>query len=253
MSKQLTFFLLICTIIQAQAQENRLTVSGSIISDAPSIENIHILNKNSNKGTLSNISGYFSISVKENDTLVFSGIQYYKKEILITKEIIKNKIISVQLFQKINKLDEIEIYKPLNMAKALNLPNANKKPLNKLERRLNYYSQKSVPIVILSTLLGQAGGIEDLYNIISGNRKKDRKLKELIDQDKLIVHNQKMIIEIRSYFEDSFFINVLEIPSENIDEFIESCIKKDIIQLFNKDRRLEVTEILIKESENYKK
>ena len=80
MSKLPTFFLFICTIIQAQTQGKRLTISGRIISDAPSIENIHILNINSNKGTISNINGNFSIPVKENDTLVISGIQFYKKK-----------------------------------------------------------------------------------------------------------------------------------------------------------------------------
>ena len=252
MSKLLTFFLFICTIILTNAQENRVLISGSITSNTQSEENIHIHNKNSQKGTISNSKGEFSIPVKENDTLVFSGIQFYKKEIRITKEIIENKIISVKLFQKINELDEVEIDRPINMANALNLPNANKKPFNKLDGRLNYYSQQSVPVVILASLLGQQGGIEDLYNIISGNRKKDRKLKGLIDQDKLNAYNQEIIVKIRSYFEDDFFINTLEIPTESINEFIESCIKRDIINLFNKERILEVTDILIEESKIYR-
>ena len=111
MSKQLTFFLFICTIIQAQTQGNRLAIYGRITSDAPLIENIHILNKNSNKGTISNINGGFYIPVKENDTLVISGIQFYKKEIRITKQLINSKKVIVTLFQKVNELQEIEIYK----------------------------------------------------------------------------------------------------------------------------------------------
>jgi len=253
MSKQLAFLLFICTIIQTQAQEKRVIISGRIISDSQSAENIHIHNKNSKKGAVSYSQGEFSIPVKENDTLVFSGIQFYKKEIRITKEVIENKIISVKLFQKINELDEVEIDKSVNMAIALKLPNANKKPLNKLDGRLNYYSQQSVPIVILASLLGQQGGIEDLYNIISGNRKKDRKLKGLIDQDKLNVYNQEMIVRIRFYFEDDFFIHTLKIPTESINEFIEFCIKRDIINLFNKERILEVTDTLIVESKSFLK
>ncbi len=109
MLKQLTFFLFFSAVIQNHAQENRIVTSGKINSDALSIENIHILNKNSKKGTISNKYGEFKIPVKVNDTLIFSGIQFYKKEIRITEQLIKNKVITIELFQKINELDEVEI------------------------------------------------------------------------------------------------------------------------------------------------
>ena len=140
-----------------------------------------------------------------------------------------------------------------NMAKSLGLPNADKIPLNKLERNLNYYSQESVAVVILATLLGQQGGIDDLYNIISGNRKRDRKLKKLIDEDKKLELNQEYIQIIRDYFKDDFFLNTLKIPKENIDGFVEFCLPKDIVNLFEKQRHLEVVDIFIQNKEAKKR
>ena len=64
------------------AQDSRIIIKGSIMSDSIFVDNTHIVNKNSNKGSISNNYGEFSISVKENDTLLISGIQYYNKIII---------------------------------------------------------------------------------------------------------------------------------------------------------------------------
>ena len=102
MSKPLTYLLFICAIIQTQAQEKRVNISGRIISDIKSKGNIHIFNIKSRKGTISNSRGEFKILVKVQDTLVFSGVQFYKKELPITNIIITNRRITVTLFQMIN-------------------------------------------------------------------------------------------------------------------------------------------------------
>ncbi len=87
MIKQLTFILLLSISTKIFAQEKQIVISGNIINDALSVENIHILNKTSNKGTIANKYGEFKIPIKANDTLIFSGIQFYKKEVLITQQI----------------------------------------------------------------------------------------------------------------------------------------------------------------------
>ena len=182
---QITFILLfIFCFARIYSQDKRFLLKGEVRYDSMAVENVHIINISSNRGSLSNQLGEFHISVKENDTVIFSDIQFLIKEIIITDEIIKNKNLVIFLEPKNNELDEIVLIESKNMAKALQLPNAGKKPLNKLERNLNHYSQASLPVVIIATLLGQRGGIDDIYNIISGNRKRDRKLKLLRDEDR---------------------------------------------------------------------
>ncbi len=48
MIKQLTFILLLSISTKIFAQEKQIVISGNIINDALSVENIHILNKTSN-------------------------------------------------------------------------------------------------------------------------------------------------------------------------------------------------------------
>lgn len=223
-------------------------IDGVITSDSLTLENIHIINLNSKKGTVSSTSGKFQIPVKLNDLILFSGIQFSNKELLITKHHIERKKITIDLIQKNNELQEVIIE---NMAMSLGLPNAGKKPLNKLERNLNAYSQKSTPIVILEMLLTKGGGIDDLYNIISGNRKRDRKLKKLLDDDKQREIDLEYILEIRNHFHDNFFLKNLQISKENIDGLINYCLPKGIVFLFKSERYLEVIDILIKNKEGF--
>ncbi len=245
-------FYLCISSIQIYSQKERTLISGEVKNDSAVVENVHIINLSSNRGSLSNQNGKFKISVKENDTLRFSDIQFLTKEIIITNRIIAKKYLIILLKPKNNELDEIVLTESKNMAKALGLPNAGKKPLNKLERNLNYYSQASTPIVILLALLGKGGGIDDIYNIISGNRKKDRKLKKLLDDDKKSESNQEYVQSIRLHFQDEFFVETIHIPKGKIDAFINYCLSKNIIFLFNKTRYLEIIDIFIAEGKTFK-
>ena len=254
------FFLLSLSI---RAQGKRVLLKGVVQNNSSPIENVHIINLSAQKGSLSNKNGEFKISVKENDTLLFSDIQYLLKKMIITGADLRKEKISIELKPKNYKLDEIVLFKNKELTAPLGLPNADKKKLNKIERRLNYYSQKSTPMVFLDALLlspilnfipftkERNGGIDDIYNIVSGNRKKDRTLKRLLDQDQLNNYNQLKLQEIRSYFTDDFFTQKISIPKEKINPFLNYCLEKNIIILFNRKRYLDITDIFIKESKGF--
>ena len=48
-------------------------------------------------------------------------------------------------------------------------------------------------------------------------------------------------------------MDILKIPKNEIDYFIEYCIPNGIIDLYIKERNLEIIDIFIKESETYLK
>lgn len=255
--KNLYFFVFLVTL-NLSAQDRTVILKGKIVSDSIPVGNVHVINKTSQRGTLSNDLGVFKIYVKENDTLIFSDIQYVYKIIIINKNHIKSREITIKLFQKNNQLPEVVLE---NMSKSLDLPNAGKKPLDKLERNLNAYSQKSVPMVFIDALLldpilglfmeRKGGGIDDIYNVVSGNRKRDRKLKKLIDADKDHVLRLENIQIIREHFTDDFFIKTIKISEDQIDDFIDFCIPLGIEELYKKQRYLEVVDIFIQNKENY--
>ena len=246
---QLNLIIILFITIHLSSQSDQIIIHGKITNDSIVLENVHVVNKTKNKGTISNNLGEFKIRVKVNDVIQFSNIQYFTKQIQIKQQHIEDKIFTISLVQKTNELQEVVLE---NMAKGLGLPNANNKPLNQIERKLNYYSQESLPIVIIATLLGQQGGIDDIYNIISGNRKKHRKLNQLIIQDKIDKENKMILQEIRNHYKDIFFIEDIRIQIESIDAFLNFCLPKNIIFLFEKKRYLDLVDIFIVESDNFK-
>lgn len=245
----LLFFLLFCFLVNGQ--ENRSVISGKVLNDTIPLENVHIINKNSQKGTITNRLGQFKVSVAVNDTLIISDIQFEKRIIRVNQDHILDKFILINLLELTNELDEVIVKQYEDMSEELGLPNAGKKPLNKLERNLNHYSQKSTAVVVLQALLFKPGGIDDIYNIVSGNRKRDRKLKALIDQDALDARNLSFSKKLREQLKDDFFINSVRIEKEHITAYINYCIPMGIVNLYDKGRMIEVIDILLKNKDAY--
>lgn len=248
---RLTILFTLLLFCEIQAQEGLELLNGTILLDAVPAENVHVLNKSRNTGAISDRDGKFAMRIQLGDTLIISTIQIRSEQRVINDEIYNRKTIEVHLISADYSLEEIFLREPKNMAKALNLPNADKEPLNKIDRRLNFYSQQPTAIVILATLLGQPGGIDDLYNIISGNRKRDRKLKSLYEADRLNAVYDSALSEIREHFSDKFFTDTLGIGKENISEFLWQSEPDKIIKLFKEDRYLEITDIFVIRSKNF--
>ncbi len=252
-SNLIFYFLVILVCLDVSAQQKRVLITGQIYSDSISLENIHVINKTSKKATISSTNGIFEIPVKENDELLFSSIQFKNKIIIINDLNIKSLIVKIKLEKEVNSLDEVTIEKRRNIAGDLGLPNAGKKPLTKVESRLNAHTKASLPVAVLLTLIGGAGGIDNLYYIISGDRKKDRKLTSLLQRDKNEEFKKEQRQNIRAHLTDSFFIKTLKIPVQEIDTFIQFCDSKNIDYLLSKNRKLEVIDIFIKESPHFLK
>ena len=250
---KLYLIILLFFTLHITAQQERILVFGVVINDSLTIDNVHVINKSTNKGTVCNDKGEFKIWVKENDTLQFSNIQFRTRSLQINNRHLENKELKINLIQKNNELKEIVLKHSENMAKVLGLPNAHKEPLDQVERKLNYYSQASTPVVIIATLLGQKGGIDDIYNIVSGNRKNHRLLKTLQDQDEVDSLNQINIRMIRDHFNESFFMDDIQIPKKEINSFLLYCLPRDIIILYNKKKYLEIINIFLAESGEFKK
>jgi hypothetical protein len=251
-NKTLLFILIILFCLKIYGQKERTVVFGTITSDSISLENIHVINKNSQKGTITNKYGEFKIPAKENDTLIFSAIQFeYKEHIISTKEINLKKIV-LKLAPKINSLEEIIVknhdlsgflkndLKNTKLIKqvdafSLNLPNVGKAPVTEVDfinRKINYYSK--------------GGSLNKLYGWISGEKKELKKLRSLVTEGEIL-------LKIRELVTDKYLTETLNIKKEDIPAFIEYCKSKEIIKLFKQNNKNEVINIIIKESKTFKR
>ena len=79
--------------------------------DSIPLENVHVINKNTSIGTITNSKGEFKIPVLKNDTLFVSHINIKNKEISISEEIFSSKKITLHIASASFVLDEITIKK----------------------------------------------------------------------------------------------------------------------------------------------
>lgn len=127
-------FILLLTLFCIQFVSGQtLEVIGQII--APSeVDGIHVINKTASRFTISNSNGEFTIPAKLNDTILFSGISYQPKEVIITKLILATKRVTVYLEELVNALDEVVVGKVLTGDLMSDINNADLTP------ELNFYN-----------------------------------------------------------------------------------------------------------------
>jgi len=270
MTKQLTFLLFIGIFYQTNAQIVRRSIIGRISNDSISVESIHILNKNTKKGTISNQYGLFKIPVAANDTLIIEGIQFKKKEVFITNRMIKAQPIEIELVQNINKLQTVEINNINLSGELLNDAKKIKKSVSQVSNGALDFSnidfnvvddidaidRSKAPDPFTGTSAQVQGGVNLLFilnpiiNGISkiGQHKRAKKRAKKAYQKKALTIPDK----IRDELGDGFFTNKLKIPKNQIDAFIIYCKPKGVVDLYMADKKIEMIQVLIKESRNFK-
>lgn len=249
--------LLLVQITTAQI-DNRVFVAGEVIvpldGEASQIE---VMNQNSEKGTVTNEYGQFGISVKEGDRLRFRALQYQNFTVIIDENIVKNKKVTIKINDKINTLEEV-IVKPYDLegnievdAKKTN-PQYYEAPGGGSESILNEYEGEQ-PNIRSQTInenitteqrfIKNGLNIANIFRAILASKEvtEDHKLPEDVD------------VMVRKMYEDSFFIENLNIEKDKINRFIfyveEEGLQKNMLQ---KGNELELIEFLVKKSKEFK-
>ena len=242
MKNLLTILFLFFTTLLV-SQEKRKVIKGNISYKNKPVSDVHIVNKNTNIGTITNKNGFFEIPVKLGDSLLISHLNYEIDTIKISKTHILKKKILVNLIEKTNTLDEItlleqknifeiynskEIYEgPKVTAKSLGLPFARTKP------------KKDKAIFKIKS--GGVLSIDNLINSLNGNNRRERIARTLSLED-------IQLLKIRNHYTDDFFIMDLSIRQKNINPFLNFCVKDNIIEIYKKRNLIKLTGILIKKS-----
>ena len=129
------------------------------VTNPDEVENIHVLNTTSRYNSITDQEGKFIIEARRYDTLVFSGIKYFSKKVVVTDKMYAQKHLTVSLIILLNELDEVFLGNTLSgdLLKDVESINTNEDfnfddvgiPGFKGERQEKIVSQKSL---ILSTI-----------------------------------------------------------------------------------------------------
>lgn len=199
-------FLLLISFSFAQS----IDIEGQVFGDAD-VEGIHVINKTASKFATTTALGTFNISVKLNDTIVFSSLQYKITAVLVSSEHILQKKLTVKLEEQVNVLDEVTVGKVLSGDLEFDVQNADvKKPIDfydvgipgytgkpktQSERRLHEADAgKMIPYVGF----GFAVNFHKLMNAISGRTK-------MLKEHVRLEDNEVLMYKIKAELSEEFF------------------------------------------------
>jgi hypothetical protein len=243
---------LVCTWGWSQTFSQK-KLEGKVQSADGDVAATHVLNTTTGKATITDIDGYFSIPVSLHDTVLFSAVQYKKKEIVITLSLLESKSVRITLEEALTELDEV-IVRPYNLsgdlgldakslqakrvvtASTLGLPNAYVRVPTQSERQL--YEATS------------GGGLIPLNPILNGISGRTKMLKQQVARDAKYARTDR----VKAFYADSLFVKDLKIPLLKIDDFMYFCEVDPYFQtLVDTHDQLRIWEYMRKKSVAYRK
>ncbi|MCW8980637.1 hypothetical protein [Altibacter sp.] len=198
------------------------------ITNETDVEGIHILNRSSRYNSVTDALGNFSITVREQDSLFISSVNFVPKTIIVTKELYEKGVLVVFLDPLVNELKEVVFGPNLSGNLQTDIKNIKtEKPLNFDDVGIPGFKgkgeEKIVPIV---PYLGLASAVdlEAMYKHISGYYRK-LKLKRKWDRENVTVHN------VIAFYTATFFEEAYNIPEGKLEDFLLFCIETSDLQI----------------------
>ncbi len=236
---------------------SQVNLDGRILNDTNEVSGVHILNTTTKRATISDARGFFSIEVQLNDTLLFSAVQFKKKELVVTKSILESTQIQVPMEDILTELDEVvvgphkltgDLKKDIDEVPAqitafsLGLPNAHAKRLTQSERLLREASFGKFSVGLLTAV-----PLNPIINAISGRTKK---LKKRVAREKKAAQTSR----VRNFYPDSLFMKELKIPKAKIPDFMFYCeVDPNFQALADIEDRIRIWEYMRRKSVIYRK
>ena len=227
MRNTIYFLLTFLLSINAHSQiSQRVEVNGRIIVTTNDVEGVTVFNTSSNKGTITNVKGEFTLEVMVNDIIEFSALQFEKFKVNIDEQILSNRYFTVYLVERINKLDEV-IITPYDMLTG-NIK-ADVKSVETFNPHLDaiYFGVNDVyafeftddyktEVLNPATARNQFQYSPDLVKILGGLLKPVFKSEEAQLEKKL----NKISLDLSDIYGNEFLNQSLNIPEDKIEEFI---------------------------------
>ena len=209
MKLNFTLLVFFYTLHTVSAQEAK-TISGNIMVKDGTAGNVHVINMSTQKATVTNDKGMFTIEASVDDLLVFSADHLHYMRKMVSDQDLSAAILLVEMTSKTYLLDEVEVidYSNLN-SENLGITNG-VKSFTTAERRLQTAGDFK-PIHLLR-LLGGSLEVDPILNAINGST---ARLKKEID----IEQKEMYLVKLDGLMESSYYTDNLHIPANYIRGF----------------------------------
>ena len=175
-------------------QSNEKLLQGIIAADDALLSGIDVVNLGNEKVTVTNSKGEFSILAKADDILVFSSKSLEMRRVLIDEDDLKSGTITVNMYPKINELDEVIVTKsPIEGVSII----PGQKQYTPAERKLR---------------TATTGILDVPINWMSGRT-------AMLKKEVVVERKERLLDKVGILYEDKYYIETLKIPEIYIDDF----------------------------------
>ncbi len=261
--KRAVTLLLFLTCFMSVAQDiNRVVVEGKIIVEGNDIEGITVFNTSSNKGTVTDKDGTFTIAVALNDFIEIRALQYQNFDLTINEDIIKSKRMRIFLIEEINKLDEVLVMTK-GLSGDLNTDIESVKTFNPKLDALYFGIKRSDEYEFTDDNRSEISNIamhsqsQTMVNGLNIINVVDQLLLPLfrseVKDKKAAGIAEVPVTAIKYYFGASFLVENFGIPEHRVEEFIRYVEDDDSFDfsLLNVGKELEFLEVLSQKSKTF--
>ena len=228
------FLFIFCSSFSFGQNDSLATIiQGTVLHSQTRLpmNNVHVINTTKVKGTITDGNGFFQLTAKANDTLLFSYLGFETIKVKVTNDWIKNKTSKITLTEKAYALEEVVISK-------YNLTGYIEVDTKLIPTRENYsYSisglTKSYELGerspnafsrVMSSIFNPA---DLLYNFFGNKPKELRKLREMRKDDTV-----RNLLETK--FDRETIAVLLGIDKNEIPEILSHCnYSKQFIETAN--------------------
>lgn len=184
-------------------------LNGKVTADYNDLEGIYIVNLKTERATLTERGGYFSIMATVGDTLLFSAVQFKALKVAVKENDFVKELFFVKMSPLVRQLDEVIIneYKNIN-AVSLGIISPNTKHYTPAERKLKAATDLDGKIG-----LGGSMSLDPMLNWMSG---RTAMLKKEVEVEK----KETLMNRIEAWYEEKYFIDKLKIPQDYVKGFL---------------------------------
>lgn len=227
MFKTVVYIILLlcsCQLIGQTTAQDRVKIQGKVnVGRQDNPQGINVFNMTSKQYTYTDEYGRFSIPVKINDRLVFSSLQYQQFTVIVTKSVIERGKLTVNLNTGTIDLEEVVVSPDLTGDVSVDVNKLKTEDIAQIsvsnDELINGYYGKftadrwstvkndAIDKGYLKNGINFANLFRPLFNAI---------FKEKNQQPNQVFMDR----ELRKLYDDTFFKHYLNIPPEQINNFI---------------------------------
>lgn len=238
--------LVVCLFCQIVLGQNgsRKPLHGQVLNDFLSIESGYVMNINANVRTFIGSGGLFDIMARPKDTLLFSGLAFQSKKIILTEKDCAEVLFVTKLDLVNNQLKEVVVHKEL---KVKSLGGGSQAIVDMQFEDDKQSTAKNNAMMSDQTI---KYGM-DFVRIFKDVKKLLRKKDDVKDEE---ITDIAFVEYAKDNFTKDFYTNTLNLKEDEIELFLMYCSNDPHSkQMVDPDQKFQLIDFMINKNKEFKK